>query len=67
MNLNRREWLQGMACAGAVSATGKASALAAGSVDSNPETSVRMPRELGSPVTESLRPVVYFLTRAKRR
>ena len=58
MTLNRRRWLQGVTCAGAVAATGKTSVFTAGANSFTPESSVRMPSALGSPVTESLRPVI---------
>ncbi len=58
MTLNRRQWLQGIGCAGAVAATGKAPAFASKARQLSQKDAVRMPRALGSPVTESLRPVI---------
>ncbi|HEX3820872.1 MAG TPA: queuosine salvage family protein [Candidatus Sulfotelmatobacter sp.] len=58
MTLNRRQWLQGITCAGGLATLGKTSSFAAKSRNFSPETAVRMPRPLGSPVTESLRPVI---------
>ncbi|HEY1679027.1 MAG TPA: queuosine salvage family protein [Candidatus Sulfotelmatobacter sp.] len=58
MTLNRRQWLQGITCAGAVVASGKSFAFAAGSGGPQTENTPPMPRDLGSPVTQSLRPVI---------
>src|SRR5580698_3248632 len=62
MTLNRRQWLQGISYAGAIGATGKASAFASSPGRSqasfSPASSLPMPRDLGSPVTPSLRPVI---------
>jgi hypothetical protein len=58
MTLNRRQWLQGTACAGAIAATGKASAFASRTSSFSPGSALPMPRDLGSPVTESLPPVI---------
>src|SRR5215475_3763203 len=63
MSLNRRQWLQGITCAGAIGATGEASAFASRLAKSRASgligrETMPMPRDLGSPVTESLRPVI---------
>ena len=58
MNLSRRQVLQGATALAAVAAAGKASAFAAQSMNSGPADSLHWPRPLGSPVTESLRPVI---------
>jgi hypothetical protein len=58
MTLNRRDWLQGVSCAAALASIGKASAFAGKASPFRPENAVRMPRDLGSPVTESLGPVI---------
>ena len=62
MTLNRRQWLQGITSASAIGATGKASAFTSRTEKSpanySQGSSLPMPREMGSPVTESLRPVI---------
>ncbi len=55
-NLNRRRWLQGMACVGAVAAVPQSFARAL--EPSEASGAVHMPPDLGSPVTASLRPVI---------
>jgi hypothetical protein len=64
MTLNRRQWLQGVTYAGAAGVAGKASALSSRAGRSRAirgfsrADAVPMARNLGSPVTESLRPVI---------
>jgi Potential Queuosine, Q, salvage protein family len=58
INLSRRKLLQGVTALGAVAAAGKTSATAAESINSGPADSLHWPQPLGSPVTESLRPVI---------
>jgi len=58
MNLSRRQALQGITAFAAVAATGKASAFSAGAANSHATNSLHWPPQLGSPVTESLRPVI---------
>lgn len=58
MTINRRQWLQGVSCAGLVVGTSGAEALAMSRGKFDSGDTVRMPRSLGSPVTESLRPVI---------
>src|SRR5262249_43916853 len=58
MTLNRRQWLHSVAFTGAATAIGKSSAFAARAGGFGPEGAYRAPRQLGSPVTESLRPVI---------
>lgn len=58
MNLSRRKVLQGITALGAVAAAGKTSGFAAESIHSGPADSLHWPQPLGSPVTESLRPVI---------
>src|SRR6476620_12468156 len=58
MNANRRQVLQGITALTAVAAAGKTSAFAAESVTSGPADSLHWPQPLGSPVTDSLRPVI---------
>jgi Potential Queuosine, Q, salvage protein family len=55
MNLSRRKVLQGITALAAVAVAGKTSASVA---ESGPADSLHWPRPLGSPVTESLRPVI---------
>jgi hypothetical protein len=57
MNASRRQVLQGITALTAVAAAGKTSALAA-EPKSRPTDSLHWPPPLGSPVTESLRPVI---------
>jgi hypothetical protein len=58
MNLTRRQVLHGTIALAGVAAARKASALAAESINSRPAGSLHWPRPLGSPVIESLRPVI---------
>ena len=58
MNVSRRRVLQGIAALSAAAAAGKTSAFAAQSINSAPADSLHWPPPLGSPVTESLRPVI---------
>ena len=58
MNFSRRQVMQGITALAAVAAAGKTSAFADGSMNSGPADSLHWPRPLGSPVTESLRPVI---------
>ena len=58
MTLSRRHMLQGIASLAAVAAASETSARAAESKPSGPSDSLHCPRALGSPVTESLRPVI---------
>ncbi len=58
MNFSRRQVLQGITALTAVAAAGKTSVFAAVSVNSSSADSLHWPQPLGSPVTESLRPVI---------
>lgn len=58
MDFSRRRVLQGVAAWGAMTASGKLPAFATGSPNSNQNGSLHWPRSMGSPVTESLRPVI---------
>jgi len=58
VNFSRRRVLQGITALAAIAAAGKPSALAAEFMNSGPSASLHWPRPLGSPVTESLRPVI---------
>jgi len=58
MNFSRRQVLQGITALTAVAAAGKTSAFAAVSMNSSSADSLHWPQPLGSPVTESLRPVI---------
>ena len=58
MNFSRRRVLQGITALAAIAAAGKPSAFAAEFMNSGPSASLHWPRPLGSPVTESLRPVI---------
>jgi hypothetical protein len=58
MNFSRRQVLQGITALAAVAAAGKTSAFAAESMNSGPADLLHWPQPLGSPVTESLRPVI---------
>ena len=58
MNLSRRQALQGITALAAVASADKTSAFSARSTNSSAADSLHWPRPLGSPVTESLRPVI---------
>jgi hypothetical protein len=58
MNASRRQVLQGITALTAIAAAGRTSAFAAESVNSGSADSLHWPQPLGSPVTESLRPVI---------
>jgi putative queuosine salvage protein len=58
MNLSRRQVLQGITAFGAIAAAGKTSVFVTESKNSSAGDSVHWPSRLGSPVTESLRPVI---------
>jgi hypothetical protein len=58
MNFRRRQVLQGITASAAVAATGKTSVFAHETPNSNSADPLHWPRPLGSPVTESLRPVI---------
>lgn len=58
MNFSRRQVLQGITALAAGAAAGKTSAFGAESISPVPADSLHWPRPMGSPVTESLRPVI---------
>ena len=58
MNINRRQVLQGISALAAVAATGATSSFAEEPMKSSAASSLHWPQPLGSPVTESLRPVI---------
>jgi hypothetical protein len=58
MNFSRRQLLQGMTALTAVAAAGKTSEFADSAMKSGSAETFHWPRPLGSPVTESLRPVI---------
>jgi len=58
MDLGRRRVLEGMAAVGAVAASGKAFGRSGPAPDHAGNDALHWPRTLGSPVTESLRPVI---------
>jgi hypothetical protein len=58
MNFSRRHMLQGITALAAVAAAGKTASFAAESMNSVLADSLHWPPPLGSPVTESLRPVI---------
>jgi hypothetical protein len=58
VSFSRRRVLQGITASAAVAAAGKPSAFATEFMNSSPSDSLPWPRALGSPVTESLRPVI---------
>ena len=58
MDFGRRRALRGMAALGAVAASGKAFGVAGSASGHAGNDSLHWPRPLGSPVTESLRPVI---------
>ncbi len=57
MNFNRRQVLQGMSVLGAAAMTGNKSVFA-DAANTAPDKALPWPRPLGSPVTDSLRPVI---------